>query len=190
MLRFGFKLYAIAGSNNGYVGGFLLDEGALTRYSDDCPVELQIPGKVVYSLLQAKYLDNWHFLAVDNFYTDLYLFEQLLFRKVNCIGTVRKNKRDIPKSVLHKKFHKKNEIGERIIKWHKNLDVMVVTWMDKKEVRMLTTCGLATKETDIITREQDEFEGGRDMKKKPQIIQTYNQKMPGVDLGMYFYYLQ
>jgi hypothetical protein len=101
------------------------------------------------------------------------LFEELLKRKVNCIDTVRKNKRDIPKSVLHKKFHKKDEIGERIIKWHNSVDVMVVCWMVKKEVRMLTTCGFATKETDVITRDGDEVEGGREMKKKPQILRVY-----------------
>jgi hypothetical protein len=41
---------------------------------------------------------------------------------------------------------------------------MVTVWKDKKEVRMLTTCGFASKDTDVITREG--IEGGREMKKK------------------------
>ncbi|KAI3655820.1 hypothetical protein MP638_004423, partial [Amoeboaphelidium occidentale] len=107
--HFGFKYYAVAESDTGYVYRLLFDMGAKTKIISDCPETLSKPGKIVCTLLQGMtpshppLLNKGHLLATDKFYTCFYLFFALRKHGTDCIGTVRKNRASLPKSLLKKK---------------------------------------------------------------------------------------
>ena len=114
--------------------------------------------------LMKPLLGSGYFLVVDNFYTDLKLFEYLLNNSTSCLGTVRKGRRLLPKEIVKSKFKKKDK-GEIIIKYSTRL--YTFCWMDNREVRILSSVGSPEK----------------DSNGKPAVIRAYNAGMPGVDLA-------
>jgi hypothetical protein len=171
--RFGFKVYYLAEADTGYAWRFVFDEGSNTRLTSNCPESLNKPGQVVWTLMngfpnQPSILNEGRLLAVDNFYTDIHLFFHLRRNRTDAIGTVRANKADLPKSVMGKKF-KKHEKGSRVIKWCD--DFFLLNWMDKKEVRILSSVSSGISDDDVVTRESL---GGRPEIRKPKCIQVYN----------------
>jgi hypothetical protein len=163
--RFGFKLYCLADSKSGYCSRFLFDEGSKTRLAENCPGSLSKPGKVCWTLLSEEkkteitYLNQGRTLAVDNFYTCIYLFFELSKFRTESIGTVRSNRAGLPVSVLKKNW-KPSEKGNRIIKYCYRFKLM--NWMDSKPVRILCSIG----------------SGNIDFDGKPEIVRLYNSYMP------------
>jgi hypothetical protein len=164
--RWGFKFYAVSESKTGYMYRLLLDEGKQTDVSGAISFEnLQKPGQYVMSLLHPDLLNKGHRLAVDNFYTDLVLFEHLVNNKTNCLGTVRKGRRMLPNDITQAKWTKKGK-GTIRSKYSKNF--FAFCWMDNRAVRFLSSFGTPTIDENT---------------KKPEIISTYNEVMPGIDLS-------
>lgn len=165
--RFGFKIYCLADSRTGYVKRMLFDEGLATKYAKN-PGNLQKPGEVVWTVLQESgSLDQGYFVGVDNFYTDVVLFEELLKRNTYAIGTVRSNRRLLPPSIA-KRAWKKAEKGTK--RFASEDGVALMNWFDKKAVLIMTTAYAP------LIQESDQ-------KGKPQIVHTYNRVMPGVDIN-------
>ncbi|KAK9304183.1 hypothetical protein QLX08_004346 [Tetragonisca angustula] len=105
-------------------------------------------------------------ITIGNFFTDLSLGEQLLDEKLFLIGTVRKNKRDLPKSLT--------EIGNRSQYSSEFLftdKVTLVSYIPKprKSVILLSTLH---HEHNILSATE---------KFKPDIISYYNTTKSGVD---------
>ncbi|KAI3648558.1 hypothetical protein MP228_006412 [Amoeboaphelidium protococcarum] len=139
--RFGFKVCCLASSTHGYCYRFLFDEGAATRTSDWVPKGLSKPGQIVWTLMSIEVksiLDQGHLLATDNFYTDVNLAYALSQRQTDFIGTVRINRRYLPKSVLQVPYqkHLKGNIFKRF--WNR---FMLINWFDKKPVCILSSVG-------------------------------------------------
>jgi hypothetical protein len=122
-----------------------------------------------------KSFNKGHLLATDNYNTDIVLSEELFRQKTDTIGTVRKDRRDLPNSVLKFSF-KGLEKGARIIKYNEEFRVM--NWLDSKEVRILSSVGTAK---DIDIRRSRPNPNPNAAKQKPEMIVIYNQTMPGVD---------
>ncbi|CAB3229490.1 unnamed protein product [Arctia plantaginis] len=90
-------------------------------------------------------------LVADNFYSSLDLVEELLEKKTFYCGTLRSNRRGLPKQFMSKKL-KKGEVegimlpsGVKVIKWH-----------DKRQVSMITSCKAhkaSLVDTDLLTSE-------------------------------------
>ena len=114
--RFGFKQYVLAESDSGYVWRFFYDMGPKTRLLPNCLPDFNKPDKIVWSLLAAEpsVLGDGRVLGVDNYYTSINLFYELSKVKTDAIGTVRKNRKGLPHSVLKHKW-KKNEKGNRLL---------------------------------------------------------------------------
>ena len=72
---------------------------------------------------------------MDNFYTSPTLFLELLRSRTNACGTVRTNRRNMPKDISKK--NTKLKTGESIFLRAKNLVAML--WKDKRNVAMLST---------------------------------------------------
>jgi hypothetical protein len=150
-----------------------MDEGARTWSHEAVPSHLSKPGKAVWSLMRGpsgtnySLLNRGYLLAVDNYYTDIHLFHSLSNSKTDCIGTVKKNRCGLPKSILSKVFAK-SEKGNRVIKYCDRFFLM--TWRDNKEVRILSSVSNGLMEND-------------NEKKRPACIVVYNRVMPGVDLN-------
>lgn len=167
--RFGFKIFALACSDTGYMYRFLFDCGSKTRYLSDCPAVLNKPGQVVWTLMKGSdpaysRLGLGHVLGVDNYYTCINTLYELFKQKTDFLGTVRKNRTKLPKSVLSKKW-KKSEKGYRVTKYC--FPAFLVNWMDKKPVVMISTVSNAEQTSDL--------------RGKPAIIHEYNRIMPGID---------
>ena len=84
--RWGFKFYAAAEAEGGYIWSLLVDEGAQTDFRKARPFGgLQVAGKIVMSLV-APLLGRGHLLCADNFYSDIVLFHHLFNNKTSCLG--------------------------------------------------------------------------------------------------------
>jgi hypothetical protein len=163
--KWGFKFYALAESKTGYIHSLLVDEGKLTRFDhQNLFPDLQKPGQYVMQLIYPL-LNRGHILYVDNFYTDLILFQYLYKYQTSSLGTVRKGRRLLPTDVT-KATMKKNNVGD--IVWRYTDKFFCFCWMDKREVRILSSFGQVGMNT--VTN-------------KPFIIHNYNLGMPGVDLA-------
>ena len=121
----------------------------------------------IFSVLQPN-LDLWHHVYQDNYYNSVAIVEHLLQRKTRVCGTVRSN-RGLPKSFVQTGNNLK--AGQSI--FCRRNDVLLQTWKDKREVRMVSTLHQATIER------QESKRGGS--VKKPSCILEYNKYMKGVD---------
>ena len=123
---------------------------------------------VVLKLME-KLLGRGHVLYVDNFYTSVSLSEQLLSQKTLLCGTLRKNRKHLPKTVVTKKLKKGQYIAKRKGR------IVVEKWNDKRDVLMLTTCHSGR----MVAINKPTRQG--EIKKKPDAVIAYNKYMCGVD---------
>ncbi|KAK7788744.1 hypothetical protein R5R35_000768 [Gryllus longicercus] len=162
--RFGIKTFVLCDCQTGFVLDFIVYTGATTD------IELHNLGKsgdIVATLLK-PYLGRGHTLYVDNWYASPDLFLWLHEHATNACGTVRRNRRNMPK--LEKKL-KRGEMQSM------SSDTMLgMKWCDKREVWMLTTCNTAEMiETNKVNRMTGE------KIRNPQCVVDYNTSMGAVD---------
>lgn len=108
-----------------------------------------------------------HTLATDNWYTSINLSNELLDKDTHLVGTLRKNRRGLPKNVLDAKLKPGESIG-----MENERGICVLKWKDKRDVLMLYTKhskGMAT----VLKK-------GRSVR-KPKMILAYNKAKGAVD---------
>ncbi|KAG8180635.1 hypothetical protein JTE90_018253 [Oedothorax gibbosus] len=134
----------------------------LGKDKDEC-----IPGKgVVVLKLMDEVRGKGHNLFMDNSFTSPKLFIELSDNsKINCCGTVKKNRQDMPQNIKPKKKSEMNAL------WSKAL--MSVCWKDKRDVYVLSSMHKPTNATLDVSEEV----------KKLGIINSYNKNMGFVDLS-------
>ena len=122
--------------------------------------------------LCSQYLDSGRVIVTDNFYTSLELAHKLIEKKTHLIGTLRKSRKDLPRSVILAKLERGEIFGLE------NRDgIVVAKWKDKRDVLMLSTChGLEIETTGKKNRQGVEA-------KKPKMIIDYNGGKGGVDVS-------
>ncbi|KAK9701407.1 Transposase IS4 [Popillia japonica] len=98
--RFSVKFFVLTDVETDYVLDFIIYTGATTDL-DEVYKSLGISGAVVYTLIK-PYLEKGHNLFTDNWYTSPTLAEYLHEHKTNLCGTVRNNRKGMPK--LEKKL--------------------------------------------------------------------------------------
>ena len=160
--KYGVKLYMLC-EHTGYVWNVLVYCGKMDPISGFGHAET-----VVLKLME-KLLDRGHALYVDNFYTSVPLAEALLNRKTLLCGTVRKNRKHLPKKVISTKLKKGQHIAEK-----KGL-IVFEKWQDKREVLMLSTHHSGK----MVESTRRSRLGNK--KKKPESVLSYNTYMCGVD---------
>ena len=102
-------------------------------------------------------------LTVDNWFTSIPLAEQMLEQyKLTLLGTLRKNKREIPPSFLNKK-----EVGTSLFAFDRNKTIVSYTPKPKKIVLLLSTLHPDASLNAISG--------------KPNLIHTYNETKGGTD---------
>ncbi|CAH1994114.1 unnamed protein product [Acanthoscelides obtectus] len=114
--------------------------------------------------------NNWQDIVEDNFYSSLPLAKKLYEEKIVYCGTLRANRKGIPKS-FQKKLKKGETYGQQ------NGCVKIIKWVDKRPVLMLTT-----NPTHISTVEATgkKSRKGEDIV-KPKCVTDYNKAKKGVD---------
>ena len=163
--RFGIKLFVICDCETSFVMDFIVYTGKDTDIVPDR--DLGVSGAVVKTLIN-RYLHNCHTLWIDNWYSSPLLFDWLHKNSINCCGTVRKNRKEMPK------FSTKLAKGEVEAKHIDN--ILAIKWLDRREVCMLTTLHKnQMKKTDKTNRQTGENI------MKPHCIVEYNQNMGAVD---------
>lgn len=126
------------------------------------------PKNVVMSLCK-EILDLGHTVATDNWYTSLDLANELLDRYTHLVGTLRKNRKGLPKQVIDAKL----KPGESVAMENER-GITVLYRKDKRSVFMLSTKhskGFASvhKKGKVI--------------RKPKMVIAYNKAKGSVDMS-------
>lgn len=163
--RFGIKLFMLCDVLTGYVINVVVYTGSSTDITHT--PGLGVSGSVVLTLLK-PYLGRGHTLYVDNWYTSPSLFNHLLRGKTGACGTVRANRKGMPR------FRDRMSSGEADFKSCE--EMLAMKWHDKRDVHMLTTVNSAEMSP---SGKIDHTTGNE--KIKPQCVLDYIKKMGGVD---------
>ncbi|XP_066457697.1 piggyBac transposable element-derived protein 3 [Eleutherodactylus coqui] len=168
--RYGVKLYKLCESASGYTHKFRIYEGKDTKIEPpECPPVLGVTGKIVWELVHPL-LDQGYHLYLDNFYTSVPLFQCLASRGTVACGTIRKNQRSLPKTLLGQLLRR----GESRAQCSNNM--LCVKYKDKRDVLILTTIH-GHSSTPCPVR------GTSTETPKPDCVLDYNKNMGGVDLS-------
>ena len=110
-------------------------------------------------------------ITADNWFTSIPLVKKLADKGLSFVGTIRKNKRELP---LEFKPHRKREVESSIFGFNKykdNLDIALVSYVPKKNRAVV-----------LVSTLHDRIEIDPDVKgSKPSIITFYNADKGGVD---------
>ncbi|KAG8230675.1 hypothetical protein J437_LFUL010489 [Ladona fulva] len=152
--RFGIKMFELFGSG--------------TKLGCEITKDTDLFSTKVVLSLSEKLLDSGRCIYLDNYYSSPDLFQRLVQRTTDAVGTVKITRKGIP-TVLKKKL-KKEEVDS--IKCGK---LVTLKWTDKHDVSMLTT--RHSIEMQPVSRK-----GGLELVNKPICVIDYNKYMGGVDL--------
>lgn len=126
------------------------------------------PTNVVMGLCDGL-LKLGHTVSTDNWYTNLALANLLLDNDTHLVGTLRKNRRGLPKEVIEAKL----KPGESIARENER-GICVLKWKDKRDVLMLST-----KHSNGF---RTVLKKGKAVR-KPKMIFAYNMAKGSVDLS-------
>lgn len=158
--KFGVKLFMLCDSSNGYCSRLEIYHGTQQQPSEK--------GKI-YDLVMRlinPYLGAGYKLYVDNYYSSPYLFHDLYQRQTGACGTLRVNRKGVPKEL------KKNESIAMT-----NGTIQLLKWKDKRDVHMCTT--LHNAEFIDVPGRVDRATG--QPIRRPKCIVDYDKHMGAVD---------
>lgn len=162
--RYGVKLFKVC-DVNGFTYKIIIYDG------EQCVPGQGLGETIVLSLCE-KYLEDGRTIITDNFYTSVPLAKKLLSKKTHLVGTLRKNRRYLPKDVTTKKLKKREIFGQE------NKDgIVVFKFKDKKDIFVLSTRHkLNIVDTGKKNRNKENI-------LKPEAILYYNSGKAGIDLS-------
>lgn len=165
--KYGIKLYKLC-TIDGYTGKIIVYTGKNEKTPGQSHSE-----NIVLSILDCIDDKEGHYVFADNFYTSFSLARKLFEKKMTYCGTLRRNRKGIPKDFYTKKLKKGEICGKQ------KGCVKIIKWLDKRPVCMLTTDpthDLTMAATGRLTRT------GEDVL-KPKCVIAYNKAKKGVDLS-------
>ena len=193
--RLGFKQYMPAKPTKWGIKMFSLCE-SLTGYLYDFDVytgkDATAPGEkgkgLSYKIVKAlcnSIIGHWCRVVFDNWFTGIEILEYLKSVAVHACGTVRANRKGLPKNLIGKKLGK---LGKHVYKIAQKGVLLFVAWKDTKVVNFLSNFH-NPGDTGHVSRKDD----NRQTKiiKVPQVVDDYQLYMRGVDKmdQMVSYYL-
>ncbi|KAM9481429.1 piggyBac transposable element-derived protein 4-like isoform 2-T2 [Clarias gariepinus] len=128
---FGFKLFVLADSSNGYTVDFSVYTG-----KNNFPSGHGLSYDAVTSLLDRKVLGSGYHVYMDSFFTSPKLLKDLLTMKFGACGTYRDNRKDCPRNADNSLS---NESARGSIRWIRDGPLVFVKWMDTQEVSVCST---------------------------------------------------
>ncbi|KAL4143907.1 hypothetical protein QTP88_006161 [Uroleucon formosanum] len=162
--KYGVKFFKACGSN-GYTYKIIIYEGKQSIKGESLT-------ETIVSDLCENYLNEGRTIVTDNFYTPVPLAEKMLSKNTHLVGTLRKNRRFLPKTVIGKKIKK----GE-IFGLENNSGIVISKFKDKRDIYLLSTRHLlGTSITGKKTRNHEDII-------KPDVILFYNAGKAGIDLS-------
>ncbi|CAM4573597.1 unnamed protein product [Leuciscus chuanchicus] len=169
-VKWGIKVWVMAESKTGYVTNFQVYTGAIQGKT-----EKDLAHRIVSDLVAPYYGSNLS-VYMDNFYTSVKLMEDLKVRGVQACGTVRANRKDLPKI---KQLTKKAELNKHEFNVAQRDDLTFCIWQDTKAVMVLSNYHDPTAHG-FVRRKAN---GQRQTEVRvPACLADYQQHMKGVDL--------
>ena len=172
--RFHIKLFQVCESESGYIVGFEVYTGKDGKKldADVLDPECTTTTKLVFGMLQKlDLLDKGYHLFMDNYYSSYEAAMELFYRQTLMCGTLRLNRKNVPKAVKLAKLKRDD------ILFRRNGPCLVLKWCDKRAVTMISTIHKAEH---VLTSKKD-LHGNRIL--KPKCIVDYTKNMSGVDLA-------
>jgi hypothetical protein len=105
---------------------------------------LGLQGRNVVKELMKDLTGQGHIVTTDNFYTSVPLFVDLLQNGIMATGTLRVDRKYIPKSMFAKSVTKNQKMGWLDYRMHRSRKISCTVWKDKKNVLLLSTHAEAT----------------------------------------------
>ncbi|CAL4102857.1 unnamed protein product, partial [Meganyctiphanes norvegica] len=161
------KIFVLCDCKTGYVLDILLYTGDQTEIERDTAVGMS--GGVVLKLL-GKFLSRGHVLYIDNWYTSPLLARELFLKDTGVCGTVKKRRKHMPNQV--------NKLNKKDVIFFSSGNILLTTWMDKREVNMLST---VHKPVVMKTKSIDYTDNRKRVIWKPECVIDYNLNMRLVD---------
>lgn len=171
--RWGVKLWMVCDAVSHYCMNFFVYRGA--RGADK--EEIQEKGLsyfVVVKLLEmGNLLNKGYHIFIDNFFTSMKLAKYLYQKCTAMTGTLRSNRKGIPKDLLSK-----FEVGKCM---HKRKDQRLIVAFREKQSQKKQVLLLSTDETAEFERRTKRRGTAMILSNKPKMIRNYNDFMGGVD---------
>lgn len=174
--KWGFKLFVLADSRNGYTSNFSIYQGKGQARSGK-----GLSYDVVMDLLTSSSLGTGYHIYVDSFYTSPTLFQDLHRNRYGACGTIRENRIGFSKTKI-KALPKRAHRGD--IRWFRQGPLLYVKWLDAREVTVCSTIHKAYS-GDMIKRWIKNHDGTLSSQAIPipEAVLEYNKYMGRVDLS-------
>ncbi|XP_056107732.1 piggyBac transposable element-derived protein 4-like [Rhinichthys klamathensis goyatoka] len=173
--RWGFKLFVLADSSNGFTVDFSVYTGKNTF-----PTGHGLSYDAVTSLLDHTFLGSGYHVYTDNFYTSPKLLKDMFAVKFGACGTYRDNRKDCPRNAANS-LSKKSARGS--IRWIRDGPLVFVKWMDTREVSVCSTIHPAYTRDTAQRRVKTQDTWRTTTFPCPTPVTEYNKHMGGVDLS-------
>lgn len=182
--RFHIKLFQMCESSSGYILGFNVYTGKQSCVNEAMQLmdpECSRTTKIVLTLAEnCNVLDKGHAMYFDNYYTSPQLMHELLYRDTVACGTVRSNRKGMPKAVCKAKLTSGQTCFRRSYDDEETPGpLLALKWQDKRDVLMLSSFHKAEEQW---TGRNDRSENQNPIY-KPSVIVDYIKHMGGVDLS-------
>ena len=165
--RFGVKLRCLSDSASGYTVGFEVYKGA---HEDEKQAEEATHTLVMRLMAACRLLHLGYHLGLNNFFTSPRLLFDLFESQTSATGTVRRNRKGLPPSVIKAKLQNK-QVCER----RKRMMLCVAYKDGSKQPMLLSTHSSAGFQRIINSRGKE--------KTLPMCVIHYNRAMGRVDLS-------
>ena len=176
-IKCGYKLWAHA-DNDGYISKFSIYQGKHGETEKvDVPDCFGLGEKVVIHLTSDLVGKN-HKVYFDTYYSSIPLAEYLLLEKVFCCGTIRSNRKYLPKDLKCDKDLKRGDSDSRV----SAQGIILYKWMDNKPVHLVPNYH-GTETSEIKWTQKD---GSKMVFTCPRALNCYNDNMDGVDKANFY----
>lgn len=163
--KYGIKIFALVDVKNAYTYNMEIYCGK----QPDGPFQVSSSAAEVVKRMVKRLEGTGRNITMDNWFTSVPLALDLLQKKLTIIGTIRKNKRELPEEFV---ICRNRQINSSLFGYHKE-KCTLVSYTPKKSKVVLA---LSTMHHDMS------IDGDTGEKRKPEIITSYNKTKGGVDL--------
>ncbi|KAK3729731.1 hypothetical protein QZH41_002045 [Actinostola sp. cb2023] len=167
--KYGIKVWMAADAESAYVVNFSVYLGS----EENGAPRIHGLGYETVMKMARPYLNKYHHLFFDNYFSGMRLFEHLLMQNTYACATVRPNRKDLPLCAKAKL----KEPGDLKVR-QKGENILFTKWHDKRDVSFLSS----NVSPDEPNREVERMvKGKRITIVKPYVSDLYTSKMGGVD---------